>query len=116
MTYYYHRSKGRNNRGVITSRHRGGGHKRLYRLIDFKRNKLSIRSKVVSIEYDPNRTARIALLNYFDGEKSYIICPFGLVIGDIIVSDFDSEIKIGNALPLNRIPLGTNIHNLEFQF
>lgn len=99
----------------ITIRHLGGGHKKLYRLIDFERKKLGIKAKVFSIEYDPNRNSRIALLHYLDGEKRYIISPLGLVVGDILVSDFDVEIKLGNALPLSRVPLGTEIHNLEFQ-
>lgn len=115
LTYYYSRSKGRNNRGIITTRHKGGGHKRLYRLIDFKRKKLGINAKVFSIEYDPNRNARIALLNYVDGQKSYIISPIGLKIGDVVLSDFDADIKTGNCLPLSKIPLGADIHNIEFQ-
>nr|YP_010700383.1 ribosomal protein L2 [Phacus arnoldii]WCH63583.1 ribosomal protein L2 [Phacus arnoldii] len=114
LTFYYHRSKGRNNRGFITKRHSGGGHKRLYRLIDFKRNKIGIMAKVVSIEYDPNRNARIALLHYSDGEKRYMLHPVGLTIGDNVISDFDIPIKLGNSLPLGRIPLGTDIHNVEF--
>lgn len=100
----------------ITIRHRGGGHKRLYRFIDFKRKKLGIKARVFSIEYDPNRSARIALLLYSDGERRYIICPLDLQVGNIIISDFEAEIKIGNFLPLVNIPLGTVIHNLEFQF
>jgi large subunit ribosomal protein L2 len=115
LTYYFHHSNGRNNRGVITVRHKGGGHKRLYRLIDFKRKKLGIRAVIYSIEYDPNRNCRIALLIYQDGEKSYIISPMGLKVGDSVVSDFDAEIKIGNFLPLARIPFGSDIHNIEFQ-
>lgn len=99
----------------ITSRNKGGGHKRLYRRIDFKRDKLNISAKVFSIEYDPNRNSRISLLFYADGEKRYILHPEGLNIGDIIYSDFETSIKIGNALPLNKIPLGTNIHNVEFR-
>lgn len=99
----------------ITSRNKGGGHKRLYRKIDFKRNKLGIPAKVFSIEYDPNRNARIALLYYNDGEKRYILHPKGLVVGETIVSDFDASIKFGNALPLNKIPLGTFVHNVEFR-
>jgi large subunit ribosomal protein L2 len=109
------RSQGRNNRGIITSRHRGGGHKRLYRLIDFKRNKIDILAKVTTIEYDPNRNARIALLNYQDGEKRYILYPQGLQVGDSLVSSPDAPILIGNALPLQKIPLGTEIHNVELQ-
>lgn len=99
----------------ITSRHQGGGHKRLYRLIDFKRNKLDTFAKVFSIEYDPNRNARIVLLHYEDGEKRYILHPRGLFVGDIVVSGFNVSIKTGNALPLVRIPLGTEVHNIEFQ-
>jgi large subunit ribosomal protein L2 len=99
----------------ITSRNIGGGHKRLYRLIDFKRSKLAMEAKVSSIEYDPNRNSRIALLNYRDGEKKYIIHPRGLNIGDLVISDFESPIKIGNALPLNKIPLGTYVHNVEYR-
>jgi large subunit ribosomal protein L2 len=107
------RSKGRNNRGIITIRHRGGGHKRLYRLIDFKRNKFGIKGIVASIEYDPNRNARIALINYIDGEKRYILHPKNLSVGDTIFSGSDSPLSIGNALPLQDIPLGTSIHNIE---
>lgn len=115
LTSYNHRSKGRNNRGIITSRHKGGGCKRLYRFVDFKRNKLGISAKVFSIEYDPNRNARIVLLHYFNGEKGYIICPVGLKIGDVVLSDFDADIKVGNSLPLSRIPIGIDIHNIEIQ-
>lgn len=115
LTFFFHRSKGRNSRGVITSRSLGGGHKRLYRKIEFKRNKLGILGKVSAIEYDPNRNARIALIFYINGEKGYIIHPKNLLVGDTIISDFNSSIKIGNALPLSRIPLGTIIHNIEFQ-
>jgi large subunit ribosomal protein L2 len=107
------RNKGRNNRGIITVRHRGGGHKRLYRLIDFKRNKFNIKGNVASIEYDPNRNARIALINYLDGEKRYILHPKNLNIGDLIYSGFDSPLNIGNSMPLSQIPLGTSIHNIE---
>jgi large subunit ribosomal protein L2 len=115
LTKGFTRSKGRNNRGIITSRHRGGGHKRLYRLIDFKRNKIDVLAKVTTIEYDPNRNARIALLNYQDGEKRYILYPQGLKIGESLVSSPDAPIFIGNALPLQKIPLGTEIHNVELQ-
>ena len=108
-----HRNKGRNNRGVITIRHRGGGHKRRYRLIDFKRNKYEINGTVTTIEYDPNRNARIALICYSDGEKRYILHPKGLKIGDTILSGSGSSLNIGNTLPLSEIPLGTSIHNLE---
>lgn len=113
LTRSQHRRKGRNNRGVITCRHRGGGHKKLYRVIDFHRNKLNIPAKVVSIEYDPNRNARIALLHYRDGEKRYILHPVGLTVGTTIIAGPESPIEIGNALPLGNIPLGTNIHNVE---
>jgi len=104
---------GRNFRGKITVRHRGGGHKRRYRIIDFKRNKLGIPARVATIEYDPNRTARIALLHYADGEKRYIIAPLGLKVGDQVMSGPDADVRLGNALPLRRIPLGTIIHNIE---
>nr|YP_010242004.1 ribosomal protein L2 [Coscinodiscus granii]QTI82919.1 ribosomal protein L2 [Coscinodiscus granii] len=108
-----HRNKGRNNRGVITIRHRGGGHKKLYRLIDFQRNKHNIDAIVASIEYDPNRNSRIALLHYNDGEKRYILHPNNLKIGDTIRSGFSTPLAIGNALPLSEIPLGTSVHNIE---
>lgn len=108
-----HRQKGRNNRGIITIRHRGGGHKRLYRLIDFKRNKYGIEGKVAGIEYDPNRNARIALIHYVDGEKRYILHPKNVNVGDNIMSGSGSSLKIGNSLPLEEIPLGTAIHNIE---
>ena len=104
---------GRNNRGVITIRHRGGGHKKRYRIIDFKRNKSEIEAKVASIEYDPNRNARIALLHYTDGEKRYILHPKKLEIGSVVVSGPQAPIEIGNALPLSSVPLGTSIHNIE---
>lgn len=107
------RNKGRNNRGVITSRHKGGGHKKRYRLIDFKRNKHNIKSQVANIEYDPNRNARIALLHYEDGEKRYILHPNKLFIGAIVISGLSVPIEIGNALPLSEIPLGTAVHNIE---
>jgi large subunit ribosomal protein L2 len=106
---------GRNNQGKITVENRRSGNKKFYRIIDFKRNKDKIKAKVVSIEYDPNRTARIALLYYFDGEKRYIISPVGLKVGDILESGSESEIKIGNSLPLRNIPIGTMIHNIEIQ-
>ncbi len=106
---------GRNAQGKITVRHRGGGVKRKYRIIDFKRNKDSIPAKVATIEYDPNRSAYIALVVYTDGEKRYIIAPAGLKVGDVIVSGPDSDIKPGNALPLKNIPVGTVIHNIELQ-
>jgi large subunit ribosomal protein L2 len=108
-----HRSKGRNNRGVITIRHRGGGHKRRYRVIDFNRNKYGIAGNVAAIEYDPNRNARIALIYYRDGEKRYILHPKGLKVGDTILSGSGSLFTIGNTLPLEEIPLGTSIHNIE---
>ena len=108
-----HRNKGRNNRGIITSRHRGRGHKRRYRLIDFKRNKIGISGIVNAIEYDPNRNARIALIYYTDGEKRYIIHPKNLNVGDSIYAGSGSSIQIGNSLPLEEIPLGTSVHNLE---
>src|SRR5438552_6135192 len=104
---------GRNNQGRITTRHRGGGAKRAYRLIDFKRNKQNVPAKVAAIEYDPNRSARIALLHYLDGEKRYIIAPNGLKVGDRVVAGPDADIKPGNALPLKNIPTGTTIHNIE---
>jgi large subunit ribosomal protein L2 len=107
------RNKGRNNRGVITIRHRGGGHKRLYRLIDFKRNKYGIEGTVAAIEYDPNRNARIALINYLDGEKRYILEPKNLNVGDTIRSGAGSPLTIGNTLPLEEIPLGMSVHNIE---
>lgn len=108
-----HRKKGRNNRGVITIRHRGGGHKRRYRLIDFNRSKYGINGTVTTIEYDPNRNARIALVCYTDGEKRYILHPKGLAVGDTILSGSGSPLSVGNTLPLSEIPLGTSIHNLE---
>ncbi|BAF58504.1 MAG: 50S ribosomal protein L2 [Pelotomaculum sp.] len=107
------KSGGRNAQGRITVRHRGGGHKRLYRIIDFKRDKDGIPAKVASIEYDPNRSARIALLHYADGEKRYIIAPAGLEVGQTVVSGPDADIKAGNCLPLKNIPVGTMIHNIE---
>ena len=115
LTVSLHRSKGRNNRGIITCRHRGGGHKRLYRQIDFRRDKIGVTAKVIKIEYDPNRNSRIALLRYEDGEKRYIIHPRGLNIGDFIQSDLNAPILIGNSLPLRNIPLGAEVHNVEFQ-
>lgn len=110
-----HKKAGRNNQGKITTRHRGGGHKRKYRIIDFKRNKDGIPGRVATIEYDPNRTAYIALINYVDGEKRYIIAPKGLKVGDVIESGPDADIKVGNALPLENIPVGTVIHNIELK-
>ena len=108
-----HRNKGRNNRGVITIRHRGGGHKRRYRAIDFKRNKYNVEGTVFSVEYDPNRNARIALIHYEDGEKRYILHPNKINVGDKIIAGSGSPINIGNNLPLSEIPLGTAIHNIE---
>ena len=108
-----HRKKGRNNRGIITIRHRGGGHKKRYRLIDFKRKKYSVEATVMSIEYDPNRNARIALLHYKDGEKQYILHPNTVNVGDKIISGPGSPKSIGNTITLDEIPLGTSIHNIE---
>ena len=105
----------RNAQGCITVRHHGGGHKRQYRVIDFKRNKDNIPARVATIEYDPNRSARIALLNYVDGEKRYIIAPNGLKVGDMVVSGPESDIKVGNCLPIDNIPVGTVIHNVELK-
>jgi large subunit ribosomal protein L2 len=113
LTFGFHRFHGRNQRGIITSRHRGGGHKRLYRILDFRRNKIGILAKVATIEYDPNRNARIALIHYQDGEKRYILYPRGLKIGETIFSDREAPISIGNNLPLSNMPLGTEIHNVE---
>jgi len=110
-----HRKAGRNNQGKITTRHHGGGHKRKYRIIDFKRTKDGIPGKVATIEYDPNRTANIALINYVDGEKRYIIAPKGLKVGDVIESGPEADIKVGNALPMENIPVGTVIHNIELK-
>lgn len=109
------RKAGRNNQGKITVRHQGGGHKRKYRIIDFKRNKDGVPGKVATIEYDPNRSARIALIHYADGEKRYILAPHGLKVGDQIMSGPDVDIKVGNALPLENIPVGTVIHNIELK-
>ena len=109
------KSGGRNNTGRITSRHRGGGHKRFYRVIDFKRNKFGMDAKVIAIEYDPNRSARIALLQYADGERRYIVAADGVKAGDVLRSGPDAEIKIGNALPLSGIPAGTMVHNIEMR-
>ncbi|MFD2617380.1 50S ribosomal protein L2 [Terrilactibacillus laevilacticus] len=106
---------GRNNQGKLTVRHQGGGHKRKYRIIDFKRNKDGIPGRVATIEYDPNRTANIALINYADGEKRYILAPKGIKVGTPIMSGVDADIKVGNALPLKNIPVGTIIHNIELK-
>ena len=112
---FKHRARGRNNRCVITSRNRGGCHKRIYREIYFKRDKLGIFAKVHSIEYDPNRNARLALLHYLDGTKRYILYPYTLSVGDRVISNFDVPIQIGNSAPLKSIPLGTEVHNIELQ-
>lgn len=109
------KSGGRNNRGKVTSWHRGGGAKRAYRIIDFKRDKAGIPAKVATIEYDPNRSARIALLNYADGEKRYIIAPIGISVGETLMSGTGIEVRAGNAMPLGEIPLGTFIHNIELR-
>jgi large subunit ribosomal protein L2 len=107
------KSAGRNNRGVVTSRHRGGGSRQKLRLIDFKRDKHGVPGKVASIEYDPNRTSRIALIHYHDGEKRYILAPAGLQVGMVVQSGPDAEIRVGNALPLRNMPHGTTVHNIE---
>lgn len=109
------RSSGRNTYGRITSRHRGGGHKRRYRIIDFRRTKDGVPAKVAAIEYDPNRNARIALLHYADGEKRYILAPLGIKVGDMLASGSGAEIRPGNALPLRNIPTGTVVHNVELR-
>ncbi|MCZ6615535.1 MAG: 50S ribosomal protein L2 [Chloroflexi bacterium] len=109
------RSGGRNVRGKITVRHRGGGAKRAYRIIDFKRDKVGVPGKVMTIEYDPNRSARIALVQYADGDKRYILCPQGLKVGNPVEAGPDAEIRVGNALPLSRIPTGNQVHNIEMQ-
>ncbi|MCC6847321.1 MAG: 50S ribosomal protein L2 [Deltaproteobacteria bacterium] len=109
------KSGGRNNRGRITIRHRGGGHKRRYRLVDFRRNKERIAARVAAVEYDPNRSARLALLHYVDGEKSYILAPVGLRVGDTVMAGAEADIRPGNCLPLKNIPLGTMIHNIELR-
>jgi large subunit ribosomal protein L2 len=113
LTVGLRKTGGRNNMGRVTARHRGGGNKRLYRIIDFKRNKDGIAAKVVAIEYDPNRSARIALLEYADGEKRYILAPVGLEVGATVMSGPDADILPGNALPLQNIPVGTLVHNIE---
>ena len=115
LTVRLTKSGGRNQQGKLTVRHRGGGHKRLYRIIDFKRTKDGIPARVATIEYDPNRSARIALLNYADGEKRYILAPNGLKVGDVVESGAEADIKPGNALPLKNIPLGTVIHAVEMK-
>jgi len=115
LTVRLKKHSGRNNQGRITVRHRGGGVKRAYRIIDFKRNKLGVPAKVAAIEYDPNRSARIALLHYIDGEKRYILAPVGLKVGDRVEAGPEADIKPGNALPLKNIPTGTTIHNIELE-
>lgn len=115
LTVFLPPSGGRNNIGKMTIRHRGGGHKRAYRIIDFRRDKVDIPARVAAIEYDPNRSGRIALLNYVDGEKKYIIAPGGLQVGDTLMSGRNAEIRTGNALPLMNIPLGTTVHNIEIR-
>ena len=115
LVVHLKKHSGRNNQGKITVRHRGGGAKKKYRIIDFKRNKDGINAKVVGIEYDPNRTANIALLSYMDGEKKYILAPHGLKVGDILMNGPEAEIKLGNAMPMRNIPVGTQIHNIEMK-
>jgi len=115
LTITMKKNGGRNNQGKITVRHHGGGEKRKYRIIDFKRNKLNVPGTVATIEYDPNRTANIALVNYVDGEKRYIIAPKGLVVGQTIEAGENVDIKVGNALPIINIPVGTMIHNIELR-
>src|SRR5688572_32537199 len=115
LTEHQSDTAGRNHHGRITSRFRGGGHKQRYRIIDFKRNKVGVPAKVASLQYDPNRTAHIALLNYLDGEKAYILAPDGLAVGDTVVSSRHADIKPGNALPLRFVPVGTMVHNLELK-
>lgn len=115
LTTSLKKSGGRNNKGHMTVRHRGGGHKRRYRVIDFRRDKHGVPGRVASVEYDPNRSARIALIAYADGEKRYILHPHGLRVGEVVVSGPGSDIKVGNALPLHEIPLGTTVHNVELK-
>jgi large subunit ribosomal protein L2 len=115
LTESKQRISGRNNKGRLTIRHRGGGHKRLYRIIDFRRDKRGIAAKVVALEYDPNRSARIALLAYADGEKRYILAPDGLAVGASIIAGDDADILVGNSMPLKNVPLGTMIHNIELK-
>ncbi|RMG96131.1 MAG: 50S ribosomal protein L2 [Deltaproteobacteria bacterium] len=115
LVEHVHDKKGRNNHGRITSRHRGGGHKRVYRKIDFRRDKFGVPAKVAALEYDPNRSAFIALLHYADGEKRYILAPQGLSVGDRVISSAKADIKPGNCLPLSAMPLGTTIHNIELK-
>ena len=115
LTTHLKKYSGRNDQGKITVRHRGGGAKKKYRIIDFKRSKDGVPAKVAAIEYDPNRTANIALLHYIDGEKSYILAPSGLKVGDKLMSGTEAEVRIGNSLPLKTIPVGTEIHNIEMK-
>ena len=115
LTVTIKKNGGRNNQGKITVRHHGGGEKRKYRIIDFKRNKLNVPGSVATIEYDPNRTANIALINYADGEKRYIIAPKGLTVGMTVEAGENADIKVGNALPIMNIPVGTNVHNIELR-
>lgn len=115
LTVPLKKSGGRNNTGRVTSRHRGGGHKRLYRIIDFKRNKKDIPATVLTIEYDPNRTCRIALLEYADGEKRYILAPAKIKVGDVLISSETAELRDGNCLPLRKIPFGMFVHNIEMK-
>ncbi|MFQ5931975.1 MAG: 50S ribosomal protein L2 [Nitrospiraceae bacterium] len=115
LTEFTLRTAGRNNVGRMTSRARGAGHKRLYRRVDFKRDKVGVPARVVALEYDPNRSARIALLHYADGEKRYILAPVGLAVRDIVQAGVDVEVKPGNALPLQNMPLGTTVHNVELK-
>ena len=115
LTEFALRTAGRNNAGRMTSRARGAGHKRLYRRVDFKRDKMGVPARVAALEYDPNRSARIALLHYADGEKRYILAPVGLAVRDIVQAGVGAEIKPGNALPLQNMPLGTTIHNVELK-
>jgi len=115
LTEKLNKHAGRNNQGKIATRHRGGGEKRAYRIIDFKRNKPDVPARVAAIEYDPNRTSRIALLHYVDGEKRYILAPVGLKVGDRVQAGPDADIRVGNALPLKNIPTGTTIHNIELE-
>ncbi|MFH2137780.1 MAG: 50S ribosomal protein L2 [Candidatus Omnitrophota bacterium] len=115
LTVALKKSGGRNSNGRITVRHRGGGHKRRYRIIDFKRNKYDVPAKVLAIEYDPNRSSRIALLEYSDGEKRYIIAPLDLKVNEELMSGENVEIKVGNAMPIQRVPLGTFVHNIELK-
>ncbi|KAB2861981.1 MAG: 50S ribosomal protein L2 [Anaerolineae bacterium] len=115
LTTHLHRKAGRNHTGRVTVRHQGGGHKRKYRIIDFKRDKFDVAGKVVSLEYDPNRSARIAKIEYADGDKAYIIAPLDLQVGDMVMNGPNAELRVGNAVPLKNIPVGTVVHNIELQ-